>query len=327
MEIFTLSLQQMLMMFTLIIAGFLLKKGKILPDNSHITISRLETYIFTPAITLYSMMTNCTPQSFKSDYKLVLCGGVLYTVVLVASYPLSRIFVRKPSSSPENAYLSNVYKYALTVANFGFMGNFIILGIWGEEMLYKYMLFTFVGTIVVNSWGLFMLIPRDSSKSKLENLKKGLLTPPMIAVVVGLFLGLTGISKYMPDFLISAVDNAGKCQGPVAMVLTGFVIGCYSLKEIIGNKKVYLATAFRLVIIPAVLILALKALNITTFSAFPNELLILSLVLFATPFGLNTIVFPSAYGGETKTGASMALISSVFCLITIPLMYLLLIGG
>ena len=126
---------------------------------------------------------------------------------------------------------------------------------------------------------------------------------------------------------MSAVDNAGACQGPVGMVLTGFVIGSYSLKKIIGNGKVYLASAFRLIIIPAVLILGLKLFGITTFSGFENEVLILTLVLFATPFGLNTIIFPAAYGGETKTGASMALISSVFCLITIPLMYLLLIGG
>lgn len=326
MEIFSLSLQQMLMMFALIIAGFVLKKAKALPENAHITISRLTTHIITPAITLSSMMNNCTLESFRTDYKLIICGGALAIAVLLASYPLSRIFVRKPSSSPERTYQSNVYKYALTVANYGFMGNFLIREVWGDAMLYKYMLFTCVSSVIVNSWGLFMLIPKDESKSKWENLKKGLLTPPLIAVVSGLFLGLTGIAKYIPDFLLSAVDNAGRCQGPVGMVLTGFVIGSYSLKKIIGNGKVYLASAFRLVIIPAALILALKAIGITTFSGFENEVLILTLVLFATPFGLNTIIFPAAYGGETKTGASMALISSVLCLITIPLMYLVFIG-
>ena len=53
---------------------------------------------------------------------------------------------------------------------------------------------------------------------------------------------------------------------------------------------------------------------------------ILSLALFAyaTPLGLNTVVFPAAYGVDTKTGASMAMISQVLCVITIPLMYGLL---
>ena len=49
--------------------------------------------------------------------------------------------------------------------------------------------------------------------------------------------------------------------------------------------------------------------------------MVLTLFAFATPLGLNTVVFPAAYGGETKTGASMAMISHLLCIITIPLMY------
>ena len=37
--------------------------------------------------------------------------------------------------------------------------------------------------------------------------------------------------------------------------------------------------------------------------------------------GLNTVVFPEAYGGNPETGASMALISHTLCVITIPIMY------
>ena len=37
--------------------------------------------------------------------------------------------------------------------------------------------------------------------------------------------------------------------------------------------------------------------------------LYLTLIAFGTPLGLNTVVFPAAYGGDTSTGASMAMIS------------------
>ena len=37
-----------------------------------------------------------------------------------------------------------------------------------------------------------------------------------------------------------------------------------------------------------------------------DELMTLTLIAFATPLGLNTIVFPAAYGGETKTGVIAA---------------------
>lgn len=49
----------------------------------------------------------------------------------------------------------------------------------------------------------------------------------------------------------------------------------------------------------------------------------LTLVAFATPLGLNTVVFPAAYGADTSIGAGMALISHVLSVITFPLMYML----
>ncbi len=42
MEIFKLTLNQMLLMFALMVAGFILRKKKIMADNSHIVLSKLE---------------------------------------------------------------------------------------------------------------------------------------------------------------------------------------------------------------------------------------------------------------------------------------------
>lgn len=45
MEVFRLTLQQMLMMFLLIAAGFILRKKSLLPENANIIMSKLETFI------------------------------------------------------------------------------------------------------------------------------------------------------------------------------------------------------------------------------------------------------------------------------------------
>ena len=58
--------------------------------------------------------------------------------------------------------------------------------------------------------------------------------------------------------------------------------------------------------------------------AIDNTAVILLFFAYATPLGLNTIVFPEAYGGDPKTGASMALISHTLCVITIPIMFALI---
>jgi predicted permease len=141
-----------------------------------------------------------------------------------------------------------------------------------------------------------------------------------IAIIVGAGLGLSGASNWLPKFFSMTVKNLGDCMGPVAMLLTGMVVGGYEVKSLLKDKKIYIATALRLFVLPAFFIVVLKLLG--------ADQKTLSFTLFAlgTALGLNTVVFPSAYGGDTKTGASMAMISHVLSVITIPLMYLALIA-
>ena len=54
-------------------------------------------------------------------------------------------------------------------------------------------------------------------------------------------------------------------------------------------------------------------------------MLYLAFFAIAAPLGLNTVVFPEAYGGNPETGASMAMISHTLCILTIPLMYAVMI--
>ncbi len=319
MEIFKLTLSQMLNMFLLVLIGFILRKCKILPENASTTMSRLETYCFVPALYLHTQMTKCTVESFRQNYVLILYGFFSILAAILLAYPVSRLFVRNSRESAEASYQRDIYKYALAMGNHGFMGNFIILGVFGQDGLSEYLLFTFCLTIASSSWGLYVLVPKDEDSSIWQKLKKGLLTPPLIALVAGMILGLLDLGQYAPDFVTNALDSAGKCMGPLAMVLAGFVIGGYDLKELLTNKKVYAASALRLIVIPAVLMLVLHALGT------PKEIMTPALIGFAVPLGLNTIVYPAAYGGETKTGASMTMISTTLSVITIPLMYLLFI--
>ena len=107
-------------------------------------------------------------------------------------------------------------------------------------------------------------------------------------------------------------------MGPLAMILTGFIIGQYDVVELLKNKKVYAASLLRLLVLPSLFIAVALLLGAD------ETTLTLCLFAYATPLGLNTVVFPAAYGGDTSIGASMAMISHTICVITIPLMRALL---
>lgn len=308
----------MLTMFTFIFVGYLLRKTKILPEESGVTMARLETYIFVPALSLANMMEYCTVDSFRENSTLILYGAVITAVSLLVAVPLSHLFIRR-ADTPELAYQRSIYRYGMTFANYGFMGNFIVLGVFGGAMFFKYQMFCLVMGILCSSYGLYLLIPKEQNAGFWHNLKKGLLAPPTIALLAGVAVGLLGLGGYIPDFLLNMLDGAGKCQGPVAMVLAGFVIAGYPLGEIFVNKKVYVTTLVRLICIPAVCLLFLHILDAS------KEIMTLALIAIGTPLGLNSIVYPETYGGDVKTGASMASISHTLCVATIPLMYWLFI--
>lgn len=311
-ETFVATLSPMLVMFSCMMIGFVLKKSKLLPDNTDTVISKLENYILVPALVLSTFMNYCTVESIRRQSILFIYSAICLAIAFVIALPLSRLFVKQDS------YQRNIYKYALVFGNFGFMGNAIvpaILGASDPEILYKYLLFTLPMNLTVYTWGITALIPKGENKT---NLLKNLVNPIFISIIIGTIVGITGINQYLPSFLVTTIDYCKACMGPLAMILAGFVIGGYSMKELVVNKKVYIATGFRLFVIPVVILVILKLIGASGF------VLLLTLFAYATPFGLNTVVFPAAYGGETKTGAAMAMISHILCVISIPIMYALL---
>ena len=308
LEIFFATLSPMLMMFCCMVVGFVLNKKKLCPENTATVLSKLETYVLAPALTLNTFSQYCTVQSLSEQYKMILYCLLALAIAIILAFLLTPLFSKK-------GYGRAIYRYALTFGNFGFMGNAIVPAIFGQERLYDYMLFTLPLSLAVYTWGIASLIPKTQER---QNPLKNLLNPSVFAVVIGALLGLTGVTAYLPDFVGSTLTGLGSCMGPIAMVLTGFIIGNYSFRQLLTDKKVYIASALRLFLLPALFIVLLNWLGAD------DNTLVMCLFGFATPLGLNTVIFPAAYGGDTATGAAMAMVSHTVCVVTIPIMYVLL---
>ena len=112
------------------------------------------------------------------------------------------------------------------------------------------------------------------------------------------------------------------------MLLAGFTVARFDFLPMLKNVRVYFATALRLVVLPIILIGLMYAvmllLNVTFNFTVDTFILFMLFFAVATPLGLNTVVFPEAFGGDPSTGASMAMISHTLCVLTIPLMFTLM---
>ena len=326
-QTFLATLNPMLTLFICIVLGFLLTKLNILPENASKVMAKLETYAFCPALSFYTMARNCTISNIGEHGINLILFTVLVIVCVILSYALNGLFVKN-----KKIYERGVFLYALAFANIGYVGDPLALALFGDAGFSFYKLACLPLSIVIYVWGISVLVPKKEGASKLSSLKN-VFNVPTVALLVGIAVGLLGGGEFILgkegdlNFIGSTLTALKGCMGPVAMLIAGCTIARYSFKAMITNKKVYFATALRLVLIPCLLVpmvFGLKTLMNVCFNlSISNFVVHLSFIALGCPLGLNTVVFPEAYGGDAKTGAGMAMISHSLCVITIPILYAL----
>ena len=325
-EIFFSSLTPMLTLFLFIAIGFILTKTKMLPDTSSKVLAKLLTFAVCPALNFASMSQNFNIKYIGTYASFIILTFICLLVAIFLATFLARFFVKN-----KEEYDRNVYKYALTFGNYGYVGTPLIIALFGLNGYAFFSFLTLPCAIIIYTWGIGILIPK-SEKQSTKTIIKNLLNLPTLALLLGMLVGITGLGEVIYStssltFLTDGLSKLGNCMAPIAMLLAGVTVAKYDFKKMITNKKVYLASLFRLIIIPAILlpisyglILLFNQLGIK----LDNTFLFLFFFIIATPLGMNTIVFPEAFGGDPSTGASLTLISHILMIITIPLMYTLL---
>ena len=308
LDTFMATLSAMLVMFLCIAVGYCLRKFRIVPENTATVLSKLEIYVFLPSQILTTFLNYCTVETLKSQYSLLLYGALYIGISVIFALTLARFFSKEKNER-------NIYKYSLVIANMGFLGNAIVPQVMGQEALYSYLLFGLPAQLVLYLWAINLLVPEGKGEKK--TIWQRLRQPTLIAIVAGVLLGLVGAGKVLPGFVHTSLKNLSGCMGPVAMVLTGFVIGGYKLGDLMKNKKVYVMSFLRLFVMPAACVAVAVLLGADKFTA--------QLTLFAcgTALGLNTVVIPAAYDGDTHAGAAMAMVSHIGVVISIPLLFAL----
>lgn len=309
MQVFSATLNQMFVLFTFMALGYFLNFKGILPLNTSIALSRLETNVLVPCLVFNTFYKYCTVENVSQKWSYIVYGTIITIASIVIGVFLSKLFAK-------DNYLQKIYTYSFAVANFSFIGNAVVLGIFGEDTLFDYMIFTLPLCLYVYSFGTASLIPKKENESNKFSFKV-FLNPICMSMLFGAIAGLIGVP--LPKFLVTAISSAGACMSPLAMILTGFVVANFSIKTLAKVKRIYLASILRLIVLPIIFVLVLKLFKTD------STVIMLTLCATAMPLGLNTVVFPAAYGGDTTPGASMALISHLMSIITIPIMFTLFI--
>ncbi|MBO7304415.1 MAG: AEC family transporter [Clostridia bacterium] len=332
LKTFLATINPMLTMFFCMVIGFALKKCRILPDNASKTVAKLLTWVACPALSFSVMARYFTISTISKYLSIIIMGTICVTMAIIAAFVIAPIIIRKKS------YERCIYRYAMAFANSGYMGEPLVQSIFGDFVLSYYKLATLPISIAIYAWGVGTLVPSGNKK---ESFFKKMMNPPLVSMIVGMIVGIVCglIAKNVPDgstaydvifpsFIVNSLDSLKACMGPIAMILAGITVANYDFLGMFKKKKVYVATALRLIVLPTILLASLFGIkelcNLIFGLSISNTPIFLLFFATATPLGLNTVVFPEAYEADPEIGASMAMLSHTLCVISIPLMYSLL---
>ena len=221
LEVASLTVGKVAMLLCFISAGYLLRVTKKLPDNAGKMLSALTATIFCPAYNLRNLWQNFTVEKIGEN-ALIMGYGLLFTLLSIGVALLLARFLGKPGLERRSL------AYAFSIPNYGYFGYPVIEGVFGSGVLTQVLVFVVPLSIATNTYGYLLFTPGGKFSWK------RLLTPLILAVPIGMTLGLLNVP--MPGFVADVLVGAGNCMSPCAMLLAGFVLGSFPLTKLLSGK-------------------------------------------------------------------------------------------
>jgi predicted permease len=291
-----------------LISGILFRKKII--SNTHLEgLSHIVVIILLPCLIFSKIIQYFDPAAYTYWWMLPLIAFAMIGTGLLISGIL---------------YLGKVKKHKKYMAIASFMNaNYMVLPI-GQlafaDQFDQFATFTFLFVLGVNpalwSLGKFMITEQDSSDLKF----KQLITPPLSASLLAIFIVLLGLNKFIPQLVIEPIDFIGQAAVPAATLVLGATIGSVSIRQLPKWSDILKVVSTKLFFLPLITIWILHTFHFKNINPLLADLIVIQAsVAPATQL----IIQVKKYGGDAQNVGYLMLINYILCLFTIPAWYAL----
>ncbi len=303
---FTITLVTVAVMLAYAIPGYLLVKTKAVKSDSIPAFAKVLMYVCQPALAIYSFnQVDYTPELFRdmgiffgiSMGLLLVCMGILY------------LFLRNKKQD---------IRYRIAIIG-GCFGNCAFLGVpLLEALLPNYpnaVVFSTVFFIAMSilCWTVGSAI--ITQNLKYVSIKKILLNPAVLALIVALPLFFTNTK--LPDSLDTMTTLLGKMSTPLCMIIMGMRLATSKLKPIFGEPLQYFTVVIKQLLFP------LFGLLVVWFLPIAVEIKQTLFIMCCCPTASIVQSLSEMLGEGQEPAANLVLLSSMTCVLTIPLVLLI----
>ncbi len=290
------ALHQIIVIFVPMIAGFLLRKLKIMTEGGTKELTAVVLNVCLPGM-LFSTILSTSVQMDTGGvlFYLAISTGMFLLSILCGK--LFTLVTRTPKAD------RGVYEFALLAGNVGYMGIPVCLAVFGPDCGIYAALINIPFTLLCFSLGIALLAGKASFRR--------ILNPSFLTSVVAVLLYLFRIP--VPKILNDAASFLGQATSPCAMLVIGSTLAAVPFREIFTEWRFLPFLAVRLFGIAALTWLLVGLLPVDPIG---KAVLVL---MAAMPTATNATMLSSLYGGNTELSAKLIFLSTVVSIVSMPL--------
>jgi predicted permease len=299
---FTSILSVILPVYFIMATGAAIRKLRILPPEADKGLMRVAIVLLTPALILERVVGN--PAVMK-PLPVVVAAGLGYALVALG---IAISYFAAPLIGLQRHHGRRTFAVASGLQNYGFVAIPIVTALFPDKGTLGVM-FTFTLGVEVACWtaGVGLLTGLGQAPWRLA------INAPVIAILSSLVLNFTGLYQQVPQVAHTTLGMLGNCAVPLALLLIGA-----SIADVWGAEPMRLSVALmspllRLGIIPVAFMSAAYYLPVSL------ELKRVLVVQGAMPSAVFNIMIARHYGGHAPTAVQCVLATTLFSLITTPL--------
>lgn len=288
--------KQMAQMLLLAGVGFLLYKGGKITQEGSKTLGNILIYASLPAVIINGFRVERTAEHVSG----ILWSAAGALVLLLVSVLISHFVFRK---DPIGAF-------AGAFSNPGFFGVPLMIASLGQGAVFYAA--SFIAFLNIGQWTYGVSRLNGQPLTEGLKLRKLIRAPFVIAILVGLVLFATQIP--LPDVIVNCITTLAGLNTPLAMFTVGVFLAQTDFWKMFRKKELYLVSAVRLLLVPAVSLLLLSLL--------PADMAAMKMVLLiavSCPVGSNVAVYAQLHGKNYPYAVETVIISTMLSILTIPL--------
>ncbi len=298
-------LEQMVMIFILILTGFVLYKKKMISDSASKDLSALVVNVCSPGLVIVSMFNDLSQIPRENVIFVGAISVIFYFFLIFFGYFL--VWVLKVPG-----HLKNAYVLMTVFGNTGFIGIPVALAIIGPESMVYVIVFNFLFNLTIFTFGI-MLLKKDNQGKKQS--WKDYLSPGLLACIAAFAIYWFHIE--LPEEIETLAGYYGNACTLLSMIVIGISLAGMKVKDMMKNRRLLVFVFIRFIAFPILLALALRPVL--------SDLLIREVVLLmaALPVGNFPAMLCEQYGRDPKPIAEGIVVTTILSVFTITLTFML----